>query len=48
MTPSLTLALNLTKQAGKPSILYDAVGRLVDRTLSLDQVPLTLALALAR
>lgn len=25
------------QQAGKPSILYDAVGRLVDRTLSLDQ-----------
>ena len=33
------------QQAGKPSILYDAVGRLVDRTLSLDQVTLTLTLA---
>jgi hypothetical protein len=33
------------QQVGKPSILYDAVGRLVDRTLSLDQVTLTLTLA---
>ena len=33
------------QKAGKPSLLYDAVGRLVDRTLSLDQVTLTLTLA---